>query len=99
MPVRGVIRGCEPKVRTTLSGEGGDLAVGARGPTEPPADAFFLRHRPAKTLLERRATRGRIAQRWFPVPPRLPLRFRASTATIFRRYPMRWYSRPTVIVV
>ncbi|ESS55311.1 surface protease GP63 [Trypanosoma cruzi Dm28c] len=29
--------GCGPKVRTTLSGEGGDLAVGAREPTEPPA--------------------------------------------------------------
>ncbi|RNC38776.1 surface protease GP63, partial [Trypanosoma cruzi] len=32
MPVRGVIRGCGPKVRTTLSGEGGDLAVEAREP-------------------------------------------------------------------
>ncbi|RNC36201.1 surface protease GP63 [Trypanosoma cruzi] len=41
MPVRGVIRGCGPKVRTTLSGEGGDLAVEARESTEPPADAFF----------------------------------------------------------
>ncbi|PWV19878.1 putative surface protease GP63 [Trypanosoma cruzi] len=78
--------GCGPKVGTTLSGEGGDLAVEAREPTEPPAPTlfFFLRHHPARTLHERRATRGRIAQRWFPVSPRLPLRFRPSTATIFR---------------
>ncbi|RNC36430.1 surface protease GP63 [Trypanosoma cruzi] len=72
---------------------------GSEGANRASDRRFFLRHRPARTLLERRATRGRIAQRWFPVPPRLPLRFRASTATIFRRYPMRWYSRPTVIVV
>ncbi|RNC52040.1 surface protease GP63 [Trypanosoma cruzi] len=65
MPVRGVIRGCGPKVGTTLSGEGGDMAVEAREPTEPPAPTlfFFLRHHPARTLHERRATRGRIAQR------------------------------------
>ncbi|RNC37977.1 surface protease GP63, partial [Trypanosoma cruzi] len=75
-------------------GSGSEGADRASGP-----DAFFLRHRPARTLHERRATRGRIAQRWLPVPPRLPLRFRPSTATILRRYPMRWYSRPTVIVV
>ncbi|PWV21286.1 putative surface protease GP63 [Trypanosoma cruzi] len=42
MPVRGVIRGCGPKVRTTLSGEGGDLSVGAREPTEPPAPTLFF---------------------------------------------------------
>ncbi|EKG01019.1 surface protease GP63, putative [Trypanosoma cruzi] len=99
MPVRGVDPGCGPKVRTTLSGEGGDLAVEAREPTEPPAPTPSLRHRPARRLHERRATRGWIAQRWFPVPRRLPLRFRPSTATISRRYPMRWYSRPTVMAV
>ncbi|RNC41460.1 surface protease GP63, partial [Trypanosoma cruzi] len=59
-------------------GSGSEGANRASGP-----DAF-LRHRPARTLHERRATRGRIAQRWFPVPPRLPLRFRPSTATTSR---------------
>ncbi|RNC54434.1 surface protease GP63 [Trypanosoma cruzi] len=42
MPVRGVIRGCGPKVRTTLSGEGGDLAVEEREPTEPLAPTLFF---------------------------------------------------------
>ncbi|KAF5216935.1 hypothetical protein ECC02_010246 [Trypanosoma cruzi] len=39
-------------------GSGSEGANRASGP-----DAFFLRHHPARTLHERRATRGRIAQR------------------------------------
>ncbi|RNC34327.1 surface protease GP63 [Trypanosoma cruzi] len=42
MPARGVNRGCGPKVRTTLSGEGGDMAVEATEPTEPPAPTLFF---------------------------------------------------------
>ncbi|RNC36224.1 surface protease GP63 [Trypanosoma cruzi] len=50
MPVRGVIRGCGPKVRTTLSGEGGDMAVEATEPTEPPARRFFFSPSPGEDV-------------------------------------------------